>query len=348
VKQVKTLRQVAAECGVSASYLSQVLHGVRPASEKVLSNPSFKVLSNVKHPAALPQDHLHAIIQTCVVPSSVVVAQRTLDHYPTLETVLNAFLASRRQGLSPLTIEFYRRTLHHSNLRPNATSDDVAAFLDGLRCNGGGKHAYYRALHAFFGWLYSKRSGYGLRPDDNPMLSVDAPLVERKILPSLTVEQVGYLIEQAECLRDRAIISLYADSGLRLSELANIDPANVVWDRRLIKVRCKGNKEGYAPYGDHTERLLREWLSTYHANGCLWDLKRWGIVAMLKRLEQKTGLPCHAHTFRRTFASILSKRGVDSLHIMRLGRWSSVQMVERYTKSVKFDDSLKFYSAVVS
>ncbi|MFC1903521.1 tyrosine-type recombinase/integrase [Chloroflexota bacterium] len=66
-----------------------------------------------------------------------------------------------------------------------------------------------------------------------------------------------------------------------------------------------------------------------------------------RKLETKTGLHCNAHTFRRTFASILSKRGVDSLHIMRLGRWESIQMVERYTRSVQFDDSMKLYSSIV-
>ena len=69
---------------------------------------------------------------------------------------------------------------------------------------------------------------------------------------------------------------------------------------------------------------------------------------MLCRLRDKTGLPCNPHTFRRTFASILAKRGVDSLHIMRLGRWESIEMVERYTRSVQFEDSLKFYKAPLS
>ena len=68
---------------------------------------------------------------------------------------------------------------------------------------------------------------------------------------------------------------------------------------------------------------------------------------MLEQLKIKTGLPCNAHTFRRTFASILAKRGIDSLHIMRLGRWESIAMVERYTRSVKFEDSLKIYRSVV-
>jgi hypothetical protein len=48
---------------------------------------------------------------------------------------------------------------------------------------------------------------------------------------------------------------------------------------------------------------------------------------------------------RRTFACLLAKKGIDSLHIMRLGRWESISMVERYTRSVRFEDSLKLYKA---
>ncbi|MFC1977182.1 tyrosine-type recombinase/integrase [Chloroflexota bacterium] len=168
------------------------------------------------------------------------------------------------------------------------------------------------------------------------------------ILPSLTLEQLDYLIGQAEAIRDRAIISLFADSGLRLSELANINPQNIDWQHKLIKAKCKGGKEGYAPFGQRTEKLLKEWLSQYNPNGDnIWGMNRWGIVDMLQRLRTKTGLPCNPHTFRRTFASILAKKGIDSLHIMRLGRWESIQMVERYTKSVKFEDSLKLYSPIM-
>jgi integrase len=176
---------------------------------------------------------------------------------------------------------------------------------------------------------------------------VDPPKVAKKILPSLSQEQVEYLIDQAVCVRDKAIISLFANSGLRLTELANINPNNIDWDNCLIKVVCKGNKKGYAPFGERTKKLLKEWVSQHPVNGRLLDLDRWGIVEMLKQLRMKTGLPCNAHTFRRTFASILAKRGVDALHIMRLGRWESIGMVERYTRSVRFEDSLKLYEAIV-
>jgi site-specific recombinase XerD len=284
-----------------------------------------------------------------------VVEQRTENRSPATKLVSNPqllvsnFLKSRRQGLSLRSIEFYQCYLNRTRnvIGFHITAQDISQFLSNLGCSNGGKHAYYRVLRAFYNWLYSPRSGYGLNAQDNPMLLVESPKVERKILPSLTPEQLAYLIDQAECIRDKAIISLFADSGLRLSELANIEQANIDWQHRLIKVVCKGNKEGLAPFGQRTDKLLQEWLSEYNTNGKLWDINHWGISIMLRRLSAKTGLPCNPHTFRRTFASLLSKRGIDSLHIMRLGRWSSLSMVDRYTRSVQFEDSLKLYTSIM-
>ena len=69
---------------------------------------------------------------------------------------------------------------------------------------------------------------------------------------------------------------------------------------------------------------------------------------MLKRLKATTGIPCNAHSFRRAFASILRRSGVDTMTIKDLGRWESLEMVQRYTRSVSFQDSLKFYKAPLS
>lgn len=101
---------------------------------------------------------------------------------------------------------------------------------------------------------------------------------------------------------------------------------------------AKGNREGLVSFGSRTELLLRQWLSQYKPDDTLWDLNDRGIQIMLGRLETKTGLKCNAHTVRRTFATTLARRGVDSLHIMRLGRWESISMVERYTRSVRFEE----------
>ena len=44
---------------------------------------------------------------------------------------------------------------------------------------------------------------------------------------------------------------------------------------------------------------------------------------------------------------MLRKQGLDSLTIKGLGRWESVEMVQRYTRSITFQDSLKFYKGVL-
>ena len=61
------------------------------------------------------------------------------------------------------------------------------------------------------------------------MSSVPAPIMSKPILPSLSVDNVHELIEQADNLRDKAIIALLAEGGLRLSELTNIKPNDIDW-----------------------------------------------------------------------------------------------------------------------
>jgi hypothetical protein len=50
----------------------------------------------------------------------------------------------------------------------------------------------------------------------------------------------------------------------------------------------------------------------------------------------------------RTFAYLLNKAGVDTMTIKDLGRWESLEVVIKYTRSVKFEDSLKFYKGVLN
>jgi len=168
-------------------------------------------------------------------------------------------------------------------------------------------------------------------------------------MPSLTQEQVEYLLSNVDTTRDKAIIALFTESGLRLSELASIKLEHIDWEHRVIKVNGKGRKEAYAPFGEMSESYLKAWLQEFNPRGnTTWGLNHWGITSMLRRLEADTGLPCNAHTFRRTFACLLRKAGVDTMTIKDLGRWESLEMVQRYTRSVTFHDSLKHYKAPLS
>jgi len=130
--------------------------------------------------------------------------------------LLTKFLNSRRQGLSQRTLEFYKSCIKPFVDSYELTPESINQFLSDLKC-GNAKHAYFRALRVFCNW--ATRQGF---VNENPIERVDPPNTTEPILPSLTVEQVQQLINTADSLRDKCIISLFADSGMRLSELANI------------------------------------------------------------------------------------------------------------------------------
>ena len=81
------------------------------------------------------------------------------------------------------------------------------------------------------------------------MSFIDAPKRPKMILPSLARDQVEFLIDSMSSVRDKAIISLFTESGLRLSELVCIKASDINWKNNTITEIGKGNKEAYAPFG---------------------------------------------------------------------------------------------------
>jgi len=299
---------------LSKAYISQVKHGKRPPSQKLLD-----AVASLEKPRKLGKDYL------------------------------SLFLQSRQaRGVSPQTLRYYRERLSKFIANVNyigAGRQDIERYLSSIPPNQYGlatRHASYRAIKVFYRWLNTE---YGL---PNPVAGISAPILGKPILPTLTRNHVMQLIEQTELIRDKAIIALFTESGLRLSELVSIKSENIDWENHTVRIMGKGRKEAYAPFGELTKRYLKIWLEQSRPNGNIWGLNQWGITSMLRRLEASTGLPCNPHTFRRTFACLLRKAGVDTMTIRDLGRWESLEMVQRYTRSVSFQDSLRFYKAPLS
>ena len=211
-----------------------------------------------------------------------------------VEKALSLFLQSRQEGISPETIREYRlilgKALKVLGLAPSTL--DINIYLRSLTCSPGGKYGYFKDLRAFYRWLYSPRAGLGFNPADNPITWVDPPKRPKLILPSFSREQVLFLIDTVNSNRDKAIIAVLAESGLRLTELANVKEKDINWRIRTIRTIGKGSKEGYAPFGTLSEQYLRAWLQEYQPNGdTIWDLHRWGISSMLSRLRKKPASP---------------------------------------------------------
>ena len=178
-------------------------------------------------------------------------------------------------------------------------------------------------------------------------LIIAPPKTPNKVLYTITPDVVGTLIAAASCLRDKAMVSLLADSGVRRSEIASIDVTDLDLERRRIKVLGKGGKEGFLVFGATTANLLTLHLQEAEADASLFGLTSVGVRKMLQRLEQNTGIKCNAHSFRRGFATELRRKGLSELDIAELGRWNSVVMVKRYSKAFTFDDAAARYKPIV-
>jgi len=182
--------QIAEFSKLSKGYISQVKSGYRPPSQRLIQSLWDYLCNNNK--------------------------RKGLGD---IERTIELFLKSRRDGVSNGTLEFYGKYLTKAlpvlGLTPKPK--DVNNYLASLTCSVGGKHAYFRAISIFFNWLYSPKSGSDYSDKLNPITMVGAPKRPKLILPSLSKEQVQVLIEQAHCMRDKATISLFTESGLRLS-----------------------------------------------------------------------------------------------------------------------------------
>ncbi len=188
---------------------------------------------------------------------------------------------------------------------------------------------------------------------DNPFLdkprnrAIPAPRLPSKILPTTSPDTVATLIENCTTVRNKAIVSLLADSGCRMTELVSISMRNVFIDKSRISVWGKNRKEGWLVFGPITLRFLAQYIEESNPQENLFGLNEHGLKSMLQRLEKQTGIKCNAHTFRRGFATELRKQGLSELDIAELGRWSSTAMVKRYSRAYTFEDAASRYKAIV-
>jgi hypothetical protein len=120
--------------------------------------------------------------------------ERERANQPFAPDLLAEFLQSRRDGTSEHTLKFYHTCLKRF-LGHELTARSTSEFLHNLKCRNA-KHSYCRAIRALCGWLC--KEGH---LEDNPMGRVDAPKVAKRLLPTVTLEQLDVLLNAADNLR---------------------------------------------------------------------------------------------------------------------------------------------------
>ena len=132
-------------------------------------------------------------------------------------------------------------------------------------------------------------------------------------------------------------------------ELANIRLAAINLDDRIITVWGKGAKQRFVCYGTVSARYISEYIDETELNGNQTFIPNvWVITNLLKELEEKTGIKCNAHSFRRTFATESVRNGMNLFHVQSLLGHSSLTMTRIYAEQVNSEDAIEAYNAIVS
>jgi len=274
----------------------------------------------------------------------------TLALVPRIEHLIrDAFLDFRlsREAMncSPATLEFYdytagklaewleaRGIVDPSELR----SQHVRQYLTELRQRGlkdTSLHGHARAARAFARFLHSE--GYIPEP-----INVDMPRLEAKRLPCLDADQLAHVLDKGcRSTRDKAVVILLADTGLRREEACALNWGDVDLKAGLVRVRRgKGGK------AKSRRVLLRYRHSVPHDVGDpVFPSKRGGRLTgmgmrmLFRQIGDRAGLHLTPHMLRRTFATLSLAAGMDALYLQALLGHSSLEMVRRYVQMVEAD-----------
>ena len=259
------------------------------------------------------------------------------------------------RNASSRTLKAYRQALtafRAENKTPwkKCTVDDFRDYLFAIMKRGQARsyvRLQFSALRTLYQFLGSRT---GLRR--NPVREVQLPKIEKKLPLVLTRHQIEELLAAPTRvaknraapvwmpLRDVAIMELFYSSGLRLSELAALDVADVDLFTESIRVLGKGRKERVCPVG----LPALEAISRYRAAGNVHSgplfinkarrrISTRSVWLILKRYLRHTSIPISIspHKLRHSFATHLLDRGADLRSVQALLGHASLSTTQIYT-----------------
>jgi len=293
-----------------------------------------------------------------------------------------ANLAHLNDGTLENHLKLFLLTCQVNNLSPRSISDysqKIGAFLDFLehqgfnrleeinstqirlflldrqqRCKPASVKDYYGCIARFFNWLVEEEI-----IEESPMARMRPPRVPKQLIKPFKPQDITDLLSLCDNtflgLRNRAIILTFLDTGLRLSELANIQLEDMDFDREIIKVMGKGAKERVVRMGKETQKaVLKYLLQRDDSLPCLWvteerrPLHREGVQTMIIRLGRRakiTGVRVSPHTFRHTFGTWSIKHGANIFEVQSLLGHSTLAMTRKYAATIDSEDAVKHHKA---
>ena len=185
---------------------------------------------------------------------------------------------------------------------------------------------------------------------ENPCEKIESPKLRKSLPKVLSIEDVNKLLSLKANTpleyRNKAMIELMYDAGLRVSELVNLEVNNI--NLKDCYVRCfgKGKKERIVPLGDIAVEVLDKYINIYRDSllkGYFTDklfissygkgITRQGFFKILKSEAKKAGITKEfsPHTLRHSFATHLLEYGADLSSISELLGHENIKTTQIYT-----------------
>ena len=253
--------------------------------------------------------------------------------------------AKRIDGLSPRTLSNYKYTLDMFSDRVNKsvskiTADDIRGYISYLSEARGLRETslqtHISVLRAFFSWLLMEE-----RIKKNPMLKIRSLKLDKKnARQALSVEELERLRDACKGYREKALVEFLVSTGCRLSEVAQLNVADLDFNNRSVTVTGKGNKERPVYFSIRARLMLQEYIKERKGGEGLFvssktpylPLKPRAIQRIIHGLSVRAGLDArvHPHLLRHTFATHALNSGMDVTAIQQLLGHENISTTQIY------------------
>jgi integrase len=175
----------------------------------------------------------------------------------------------------------------------------------------------------------------------NPVLKVRRPSLPKPAPKALSLDDVHQVV--AACAgtthpdRNKAILALLLDTGLRRAELAALQVGDVDLPARLVTVRLgKGGKGRRVPISSMCAHVLAEWLVArpVELGNSFFGLKGNGLQMLFRRLAARSGVHFFCHALRHTFATLYEGDVQDLQKILGHSEVSTTAEIYRCRETV--------------
>ncbi len=182
----------------------------------------------------------------------------------------------------------------------------------------------------------------------NPALSIASPKISKKLPKVMSADEIEKLFKEKMDARELAVFELLYATGLRVSELVELDIKNIDFQNNTIRTIGKGSKERVIPIGTKAKSALKNYLkeremdiklssskkkdeSKVFLNNFAEKITRQWVYSFIHNLGDIIHKSISPHTVRHTFATHLLENGADLRVVQELLGHANIVTTQLYT-----------------